>query len=114
MSQAERRGHLKCSSWPNLDWENKWVILTEFDDFDRSIDMDARSGKLQQVFDIPYDGPFDVETPRTTPEGRMRIEDIEGEDDRNEYLRQVKEQYEKGETFPLPTTEQIEKWCETF
>ena len=81
MSQAERRGRLKVSSWPDLDWESEWICLIEFDDFDRLIAMDARSGKLQEAFDIPYNGPYDVEAPRTTPEGRMRIQDIQDEDD---------------------------------
>jgi len=90
MTQAERRGRLHCSSWPDLNWENDWIMLSTYDDFDRSIPMDARSGKLQKVFDIPYNGPYDVETPRTVPEDRMRIEDVDNGEDAKEYLQQVK------------------------
>jgi hypothetical protein len=91
MSQAERRGRLHCSKWPDLDWENDWVMLTEFDDFDRSISMDARSGKLQSVFDIPYNGPYDVDTPRTTVKGQISLQNVDTEEDAKEYLRQVKD-----------------------
>lgn len=91
MSQAERRGRLHCSKWPDLDWSNDWVMLSTFDDFDRSIAMDARSGKLQEVFDIPYGGPYDVETPRTTSEDRIRLQDAETKEEAMKYLRQVKE-----------------------
>lgn len=83
-------------------------MLTTFDDFDRSIAMDARSGKLQEAFGIP--AACDVETPRTTPEGRMRIEDIYDEEDMEEYLRQVRER----KSVPLPTQEQIEEWSKSF
>ena len=61
MSQDERIGRLQVSNWPNFNWKNKWVTLTTSDDFDRSIAMDARSGKLQKAYDIPYSGPYDVE-----------------------------------------------------
>lgn len=61
MSQDERIGRLQVSNWPNLNWQNKWVTLTSSDDFDRSIAMDARSGKLQEAFGIPYSGSYDVE-----------------------------------------------------
>lgn len=88
MSQAERRGRLKVSSWPNLDWENEWVMLTTFDEFDRSIAMDARSGKLQEALEIPYNGPYDVE--------------------------EIERRHKNGNTAKLPTKDQIEKWSETF
>jgi hypothetical protein len=61
MSQDERIGRLQTSNWPDLDWSDHWVTLTFYEDFDRSIVMDARSGKLQIAFEIPYGGPYDVE-----------------------------------------------------
>lgn len=101
MSQAERRGRLKCSSWPDLDWENEWVMLTTSDDFDRAIAMDSRSGKLQEAFGLPYGGPYDVET-----KDGIRLED---EEDAEEYLRQIKED---ANVTRLPTKEQIDKWSD--
>lgn len=92
MSQAERRGRLHCSRWPDLDWENNWVMLSEFDDFDRSIFMDARSGRLHEAFDIPYGGPYDLEVPRTEVEKRIVPFETEGE----ATVQQVKDQISDG------------------
>lgn len=89
MSQAERRGRLHCSRWPDLDWDNDWVMLSDFDDFDRSISMDARSGKLQEVFDIPYGGPYDLEVPRIKAEERILPSEVETEEEA--MVQQVKE-----------------------
>lgn len=77
MAHFERIKRLQTSNWPELDWSNDWVMLTRYKDFDRSIAMDARSGKLQSVFDVPYDGPYDIDVPRATVEGQMALRNPE-------------------------------------
>ena len=89
MGQAERRGRLKCSSWPNLDWSNQWIHFFEQDEFDRMIAMDARSGKLQKALGI-----YDHASVRIVAETEVRNQDVIDEASAEEYVRQIRERGE--------------------
>lgn len=63
MSQGERIQRLADSEWPDLDFSNEWVMFSDEEPFDRQIDVDARSGVLQEAFGLDeMDTIEDVET----------------------------------------------------
>lgn len=71
MSQKERIRALAASRWPNLDWSNEWIHLFEQEVFDRQIAVDARSGMLQEAFNV-----------RT-------FDDVKNEEDGKAYLKKI-------------------------
>jgi len=84
MSQKERIEALASSGWPNFDWSNEWVAFFEQEDFDRQIDVDARSGKLQEAFNI-----------RTAA-------DLQTKEDGKAYLKKLKTERERDDRFGTP------------
>lgn len=54
MNQKERISALGISDWPDLDWDDQWIALFEDEPYDRQIAVDARSGALQEAFNITH------------------------------------------------------------
>lgn len=84
MSQKERIEALAASGWPKFDWSNEWVALFEQKDFDRQMSVDARSGVLQEAFNI-----------RTAA-------DIQNKEDGKAYLKKLKTRCNQDDRFGTP------------
>lgn len=78
-------------------------MLTTYKDFDRSIDMDAVSGKLQEAFGIPEEW----HGPRIYSEERVLLENVETREEAMKYLQQVKDRHQIEK-------ERIEDWSDQW